>query len=431
MKNYYQTKKTKTHLRNLISVCLMTILFIPAFKSQSGAALKFDGSGFGPLVNDYVTVNANPAFNITSSITIETWVNTTNFTEGYITTKNDDSWYFAINGGNTANGRITAFLNGISPGGWVVGTYSIADGNWHHVAMTYDGTKLKLFVDGLLDTQSSQTGAITTGTANVFIGTRPFYTSDRYFDGSIDELRIWNVARTQCDIQNYMRCEITSTASGLVANYHFNQGVAAGTNTVTTLTDATGQHPGTLVNFSLNGTTSNWISPGGVTSGSTTPGTTANLNFNVISSSSLICKGNSALLTAPGITSYSWSTGSNSNSISVSPTVSTTYTLTGGIGNCTGQSTVQVNVADCTGLKEFNQLSISFFPNPTQDKLFIAENGLNQQTLLEIIGWDGKLVIKRQLDSKENYIDVSTLPSGIYLIKIEGYEKQLFKFIKE
>nr|HMT30220.1 hypothetical protein [Bacteroidia bacterium] len=53
---------------------------------------------------------------------------------------------------------------------------------------------------------------------------------------------------------------------GLVANYHFNQGVAGGTNTgATSLTDATGNgFTGTLTNFALTGSTSNWVAPGGV-----------------------------------------------------------------------------------------------------------------------------------------------------------------------
>ena len=61
-------------------------------------------------------------------------------------------------------------------------------------------------------------------TNSVFIGLNPNGTS---LSGSMDEVRIWNTVRTQCQIQQFMNCEITSTASGLVANYHFNQGIPA------------------------------------------------------------------------------------------------------------------------------------------------------------------------------------------------------------
>src|SRR5205814_2586012 len=57
-------------------------------------------------------------------------------------------------------------------------------------------------------------------------------------------------------------------------NYHFNQGVPAGSNgAVTTLTDAANANDGTLVNFVLSGSSSNWIAPGAVVSGSTAPAT--------------------------------------------------------------------------------------------------------------------------------------------------------------
>ena len=75
-----------------------------------------------------------------------------------------------------------------------------------------------------------------------------------------------HAARLQFKIMN---CEIATTAPGLVANYHFNQGAAAGINTgVNSLTDVSGSNNnGTLVNFALTGSTSNWIAPGGVVTG--------------------------------------------------------------------------------------------------------------------------------------------------------------------
>jgi gliding motility-associated-like protein len=57
-----------------------------------------------------------------------------------------------------------------------------------------------------------------------------------------------------------------------------------------------------------------------------------------------ICKGQSGTLVATGATSYTWNTGANSSSISVNPTVNTTYTLIGSNGTCTSQVTSQVTV---------------------------------------------------------------------------------------
>jgi hypothetical protein len=80
---------------------------------------------------------------------------------------------------------------------------AVTDGQWHHVAVTYDGSVLKLYVDGVLDNSLSQTGI----QANVGSGTmtlgRNIDPSDQ-LDGQIDEVRMWNEARTQAEIQHTM-----------------------------------------------------------------------------------------------------------------------------------------------------------------------------------------------------------------------------------
>ena len=83
----------------------------------------------------------------------------------------------------------------------------------------------------------------------------------------------WNVVRTQCEIQQYMNCEIPATATGLIANYHFNQGIPSGTNSLAPQyikRCCEGSNTGTLTNMALSGSTSNWISGGGVVSNFTT-----------------------------------------------------------------------------------------------------------------------------------------------------------------
>lgn len=84
---------------------------------------------------------------------------------------------------------------------------------------------------------------------------------NHYFHGSIDELRVWNVARSTAEIQGVMNTELNGDESGLVAYYTFNQGVAGGDNTgMANLTDASSNvNNGTLKNFTLNGAASNWV----------------------------------------------------------------------------------------------------------------------------------------------------------------------------
>lgn len=70
-----------------------------------------------------------------------------------------------------------------------------------------------------------------------------------------------------------MNCELQGSESGLVAYYQFNQGVDQADNTsITTLTDATSNgNDGTLTNFTLTGTTSNWLAGSVVETGSVVP----------------------------------------------------------------------------------------------------------------------------------------------------------------
>lgn len=84
--------------------------------------------------------------------------------------------------------------------------------------------------------------------------------NDRPFSGAIDEVRIWNVVRTAQQISSNKDAELTLPQQGLVAYYKFNQGTANGDNTSeTTLEDALDTNDGTLNNFLLSSTSSNWV----------------------------------------------------------------------------------------------------------------------------------------------------------------------------
>lgn len=145
---------------------------------------------------------------------------------------------------------------------------------WHHWACVYNSTVTTgpnrfIYRDGIL-LACDRTGSYL-GSGTSYIGTTPWTISGDVFGGSLDEMRVWNTARTQCEIQTYMACEIPSASPGLLSNYHFNQGSPNLNNTSETiLLDAAGSFTGTLNNFALTGTVSNYISPGAVALGYTT-----------------------------------------------------------------------------------------------------------------------------------------------------------------
>jgi subtilase family serine protease len=233
-----------------------------------GASLNFDGE------NDYVNIpnNANLNANI---ISLEAWVNlnNTNGTKTIISkfgdVASDDSYILRVD-----NGHAHFQLNF---GTWtaIESKSILASSTWYHIAGVYDGTAMKIYVNGNLENSIPQTGTIRPSVSSLKIG-RPGLAiplGQDIFSGRIDEVRIWNLARTQLEIQSAMNCEITTPQPGLLLNYHFNQGVAAGNNTtppINTLIDASrNNNTGTLNNFTLNGNTSNWITPSAFASGIT------------------------------------------------------------------------------------------------------------------------------------------------------------------
>ena len=235
--------------------------------NDPGAALEFNN-----LSSEAVVVPETPSLDISSAITIEFWINLQSFT-GY------DVYAMKADAGGWTNGYGMVSSSGgnnlyFIPRGWgdihVTG-YTLPLNQWTHVAGTYDGATSTVYINGQVVSSRAMTGSIPLNDNPLGIGGDPgssFYG----IDGALDEMRIWNRALSAAEIQQNMNCEIPTSAANLVANYHFNQGVAGGDNTnpaINTLIDASGQgNNGTLNNFILTGTESNWIAPGGVISGS-------------------------------------------------------------------------------------------------------------------------------------------------------------------
>ncbi len=141
---------------------------------------------------------------------------------------------------------------------------AVNDGCWHHYAFTWNGTTVYGFVDGLPAPNPSAVAAFpATSGATLYLGV---YNLQYFFTGALDEVRIWNVQRSQAQLQASMYSQLAGNEGGLLAYYNFNQGSAGNANpTVTTLFDNqtnTSAHNGTLANFELNGATSNWITSG-------------------------------------------------------------------------------------------------------------------------------------------------------------------------
>lgn len=254
--------------KNMVAV-LISLLSPFFLTAQPGAALNFDG------INDEVLINNSTL----GALTIEFWMRTTQ------TGPTGFQWHFG-------NGLVDAEVTGVqndfgtsllgsklafgigNPDITIQSTSNVNTGNWVHVAAVYTsgtGKIAYLYINGQLEAQSTAVGSGARNT-NAQIAFGRMRSKPQFYNGDLDEVRVWNYTRSQCQIQSHMYCELTSSEPGLLYYYQFNQGIAAGTNTtITTVTNLMGGNNGVMNNFAKTGTSSNFIAPGAVTSGVSCP----------------------------------------------------------------------------------------------------------------------------------------------------------------
>lgn len=254
-------------LRNVFFVVFVTAFLIVINATAQNNCLHFDGQ------NDYI--NLGTQIGNGNIRTIEMW-----FRPETTIDANSDTDYTALIARNNMgeNCEFAIFFSeGIGFDGRLAFTLNVTNGDyrtiysdqnswtantWYHVAATVDGVAgMQMYINGVLQNQTNPytnapctTGDITTlgtwGDANI-----------RYFNGCMDEVRIWNTARAQAAIQADMNHELTGAETGLIAYYNFNEGIAGGNNgTVVNLPDlSSNSFGGSLINFTLAGQTSNWL----------------------------------------------------------------------------------------------------------------------------------------------------------------------------
>lgn len=210
--------------------------------------LDFDG------IDDYVQILSPLSGN--ANFTFETWVKTTE-------TDNDFRRFFGLGGNNTRfevgtdDGRLKFFYFPASKD--VSGSF-IADGQWHHIAIVKNGINVEIFIDGISNISVNDASGFDF-TTSIRLGRWTGSGTTGLWHGQMDEVRLWNGAKSISDIIATQNCQLEGNEQGLLFYYDFNQGLGEGNNpTETTLIDRSSpQINGELRNFSLSGETSNWI----------------------------------------------------------------------------------------------------------------------------------------------------------------------------
>lgn len=212
----------------------------------SRTALDFDGT------NEYVVTSSSPS--LTSSFTAECWFNA----------ESSSQWKHLIEVGTTQNAALRMELGNEGQIYVAIGdgtAYTEADytstgwtlNTWNHLALVYNGTTTaSVYLNGSLVGAFACNKNINSAVGDLRIGGSSI-SGTRYFDGQIDEVRIWNDVRTEAEIRENMMKNLIGNETGLIAYYNFNDGEGS------TLHD--------LTSNALNGTLTNmedadWVSSG-------------------------------------------------------------------------------------------------------------------------------------------------------------------------
>ncbi|MCB0761476.1 MAG: LamG domain-containing protein, partial [Flavobacteriales bacterium] len=131
---------------------------------------------------------------------------------------------------------------------------------WYHIAAVRQGNELRMYIDGNLQGTTISNRIIPY--PNMLLGRLYTNTNNFYFPGCVDEVRLWNYALTEEEVMASMQCELAGDETGLVRYYHLNQGLAGADNSSVTILESNHVNnpvDGTLLNFTLDGPTSNWV----------------------------------------------------------------------------------------------------------------------------------------------------------------------------
>ena len=200
--------------------------------------------------NDYVSL-PNSINMGTSDFTLSIWLKTDDVSSRqhvFQQTGSNDNRVIAINSG----GSLTSRLGG--SGSDQLSGVTLSTDTWYHIVLVHDNSEntLKWYVNGTEQNTNTSVN-VPSNTGTFYLGTNSD-ADDKFFNGQIDEVRIWNDVRTAAEIADNKDDELVGNESGLAAYYKMSDG------TGTTLTDnSSNSNNGTLTNMVTSGASTDWV----------------------------------------------------------------------------------------------------------------------------------------------------------------------------
>jgi hypothetical protein len=225
-------------------------LVITLYPFENTSSLEFDG------VNQTVEVPGVDNFSFvqnTRVFSLEAWIKLDDFTRDQVIFGNSGTtgekgfalFFNASNQTIRASGYFGSLTNNVFQSS--TDPNILPDNEWHHIAFTDNGTSTQFYFDGLpVNTNEAGSSGLSSGpaTRNLRIGDGNF---GSFWNGQIDEVRIWNITRTASQILEFSSQELTGSETGLVFYLNLNDGTGS-----STASDLASGFDGTLINMDVN-----------------------------------------------------------------------------------------------------------------------------------------------------------------------------------
>jgi hypothetical protein len=397
----------------------------------TGATLTADRFGnpnnaysFNGTSSNYIDVPHNASFNA-SNVTISAWYNaidygvsTSSWKRLIVSKREWGGWgnSFEMNIEAPFSGTINKLqalwtINGVNS----ILTFedgSLLTNTWSHFVYTHDNDSAKIYLNGDLVQSMAISGGLTNNTLPVRFGGRP---ADGWhpFNGTLDDIGIWNRALSACEIQDLYNSQLNSSA-----------GINAGND----LTVCQGDQ---VTLSGSGGSNYNWS--GGINNN--TPFVTTNSQDYVLTAlSSNGCSGTDTVSVTVNQNSSASLNETGLDSVSVNGVwYNQNGQYTQVIPNVAGcDSTITINVSlSFTGVSELSGQSFSIFPNPATSIIQVKADAELLGMSYSIYDNRGKVVLRGRINAENASIELGNLSIGIYMLSIGENMKHTFKVIKE
>lgn len=215
--------------------CQKTEVAVPFDDENSSLQLKAGGSKDRAVafdgVDDYIQVPDNPSIDLANAFTVAAWINMDQYVEwASIVTKGQSTNNFTIHQSGPLGGSEPGHLR--FTGGMIdlpvflESETQIPLGEWHYVAITWNGATLSFYLDGNPDGSGSLVGTLDTNDEDLFIGA-DFPGTPEFWNGKIDEVRIWNEALSHAQVRAAMHGSAAPLSRALVGFWNLNEGAGS------------------------------------------------------------------------------------------------------------------------------------------------------------------------------------------------------------